>query len=191
MDSLLLKVWRFRSNASRSPLSRHSFDEDGRPGQRVAVPCSASAAPRNAIKTQNLRRQPPSALRVIAKIDHSIGKTALVQEIQLYPVPCPFINRNTSGFRVVRSGCTEQAHNLINGVIGAVVRRFQLTLFRGKWGRGKWGKRGQPELRYFFAGALDAQIQVSWSFLTVQHRRHERRRLDENRAVQADPFSPG
>jgi hypothetical protein len=51
-------------------------------------------------------------------------------------------------------------------------------------------QRRRPELRYFFAGALDAQIQVSWSFLTVQHRRHERRPLDENRAVQADPFSP-
>ena len=28
--------------------------------------------------------QPPSGLRAIAKIDHSISKTALVQEIQLY-----------------------------------------------------------------------------------------------------------
>ena len=32
----------------------------------------------------NLRRQPPSDPRVIAKINHSIGKTALVQEIQPY-----------------------------------------------------------------------------------------------------------
>ena len=31
---------------------------------------------------QNLRQQTPSGLRAVAKIDHSIAKTALVQEIQ-------------------------------------------------------------------------------------------------------------
>ena len=50
----------------------------------VAVPSSDSAEPRSAIKAQNPRLQPPSGLRAIPKVGHSIRKTALVQERQLY-----------------------------------------------------------------------------------------------------------
>jgi hypothetical protein len=52
------KFGAFVQTRAGAHLSRYSFDEDGRAGQRVAVPCSASAEPRSAIGAQN--RSSPS-----------------------------------------------------------------------------------------------------------------------------------